>query len=116
MSEKIFAAHAPLYWSHNIPVTPVEPGTKRPAMTGWQGFVTGAPSPEKQAVLLDKYGGHSIGLLTGFESEPGVQVFALDIDDERLTKVALEAIGGVAPCATRGKTAACCCSISGKCR
>ncbi len=99
-----FRTEAPKYWRLGLSVVPLEEGEKRPAkeISGWQGYVNGPPSDEKRREWLDRYGERGIGLLTGAEIEPGIQIGAVDIDDDALVRVATVVVGDIL-CAKRGK-------------
>ena len=93
MNNGIFSELAALYWVRGLRVIPIEPGTKKPALVGWQGHVASLPREETQRGWLNKYRGYGIGLLLGSEIVTGFQIIALDIDDDRLVGPTLAFLG-----------------------
>lgn len=80
----VFATYAPKLWKLGHRVVPIRPGTKRPSIVKWEGYVAAVPSEANQAKMLEDFDGHGIGLLLGAEVLPGKVVVALDIDDDLL--------------------------------
>lgn len=95
MSKGKFPDTAPQFWNRNVPVVPVEPGTKRPPveMKGWQGNLGALPNQETRATLLEQYPDHGTGILLGFPGDGDKVVVALDVDDNRLLKLNLQLLG-----------------------
>ena len=73
MSDDVFGNEAPKYWARNLPVVPIEPGTKRPPieMKGWQGNLGALPNEQKRAAWISQYANHGIGLLLGMTLDSG---------------------------------------------
>ncbi len=94
MTDDIFASEAPKYWERELPVVPIEPGTKRPPleMKGWQGNLGALPSVQKRAAWIDQYGNHGIGILLGATVDTKL-LYALDVDDDRLLRPVLYLLG-----------------------
>lgn len=95
MSDGKFPNTAPKFWSRDIPVVPIEPGTKRPPleMRGWQGNLASLPNEQKQAMLLEQYPDHGTGMLLGIALGSDKVLDAIDVDDNRLLKLVLHLLG-----------------------
>jgi hypothetical protein len=112
MSESIFPNEAPKYWARSLPVVPIEPGTRRPPLKGWEGNLAGLPNEQKRAVWLSQYANYGIGLLLGIPFTSGEVIDALDVDDDRLRKLVRYVLdlnrpeGSPAVAAKRGKKGA----------
>lgn len=91
MSKGIFATEANKYWGRGFPVVPVN--GKAPIPTGWSGFLGGMPNEAKRSEWVGNHGEQNIGLLLGYEINPGWVVDALDVDDDRLVKLAYHILG-----------------------
>lgn len=95
MSDDNFKDTAPHFWRRKLPIVPVELGTKRPPleMKGWQGNLASLPNEQKQTKLVEQYSNHGIGVLLGAPLDSGDALVALDVDDDRLTKLAVHLLG-----------------------
>jgi hypothetical protein len=89
MENGAFGKFAQLYWDRGLPVTPIKPQTKEPALSGWTGLLAAVPNEERQRELLGKYSGFGIGVLTGKEVLLKHALIALDVDDDRLNRLLL---------------------------
>jgi hypothetical protein len=87
MHSKPFEDLAPEYWRRDWKVVPLETGTKRPAIKGWQGLCNQIPSKATQRDWLAKYADRGIGLLTGTEIGTGQRLGAIDVDQDTFVKV-----------------------------
>jgi hypothetical protein len=87
MSNDIFGKNAPEYWERNLPIVPCD--GKEAIVSGWPGLLAGIPSEAKRADWIERYRQKNLALLTGREFAPGWLLVALDIDDDRLTKLIL---------------------------
>ena len=75
---KIFADNAPLYWSAGLPVIPLYPKEKRPAVNSWSELSFKMPSAATQDVWMKTYSQGNIGLVLG----PCSGLVAVDVDTE----------------------------------
>lgn len=71
-----FRAAAPVYYRHNLPVIPLVPNGKRPAIKEWQRYATNNVPEEVQQSWLTEFPNGNIGLVMGLMS----QMVALDVD------------------------------------
>lgn len=75
----IFGAVAQNYWDAGLPVIPLKVNEKRPFGLGWQRHAEVMPTPEEQAIWLERYAINNIGLPLGPQSR--VAAFDVDTDD-----------------------------------
>jgi len=102
MADRPFADNAEKYWEKGLDVVPCKPGTKRPSIPNWQGFLTNQPSQKTRKEWTQKLGDHGLCLLTGGEVLPGYQLVAFDVDDDKLVPF-IKSMLVDCPCAKRGK-------------
>jgi len=74
----IFLNNAPSYWEKNLPVIPLWPNEKKPAINGWQRFADRMPAQEEQSGWLERHADANIGLPLG----PQSGLVAVDIDSD----------------------------------
>ena len=80
----IFKTFAPKYWAAGYSVIPLDPGTKKPAISRWTGYCNNLPNQLTQSKWLETYGANGIGLLLGTEVQPAFRILAVDIDRDAL--------------------------------
>lgn len=91
MSDEVFAKEAPKFWARNLPVIPLV--GKAPLHAGWPGNLGGIPNEEKQRELTATHRDNNIGMLLGVPADGDKVLVALDVDDDRLLKPALQLLG-----------------------
>jgi hypothetical protein len=96
-----FQQNAAGYWELGLPVIPVKPNSKQPAIRKWSGFNVNLPSKENQQEWLKNHASAGIGLCTGMKIHDGLRIAAIDIDDDRFVDLVTEIVGG-GLCAKRG--------------
>lgn len=74
----MFSDFAPKYWAAGLPVMPLRPAAKIPALPSWQMLCAEMPSTEQQTAWLGAYGNGNMGLPLG----PCAGIIALDLDSE----------------------------------
>jgi putative DNA primase/helicase len=74
----LFSKAAPSYWDAGLPVIPLLPQQKRPALTAWQNYCDSMPTIEERAFWLEQYSGGNVGLPLG----PASGLIAIDIDTD----------------------------------
>jgi len=72
----IFGTLAPQYWATGLPVIPLWPKQKRPAILDWSQFGSRMPTEDEQNSWLSVHGAGNIGLPLG----PASGVVAFDVD------------------------------------
>jgi hypothetical protein len=77
MKSGVFAETAPSLWASGIPVIPLRPASKRPAISRWQVFCDRLPTSAEQAAWLSAFPDGNIGLPLGQSSG----LVALDVDN-----------------------------------
>ena len=78
----IFADNAARYWGVGLPVIPLRPGEKRPAVGEWQRFSVGPVTEADRNYFLGKHAGGNIGLVLGQGS--GLCMVDVDTDDPEI--------------------------------
>ncbi|HRI76624.1 MAG TPA: bifunctional DNA primase/polymerase [Alphaproteobacteria bacterium] len=101
MSKKTFKTEAPKYWSKNLSVVPVPPGTKQ-SIGGWQHYQNNLPNLKKRDEWQQSYGDYGIAVLTGTALEDGTRLAAIDIDNDDYVEPIKRIVGNF-PCAKKGK-------------
>jgi putative DNA primase/helicase len=96
----MFSDYAPSYWAKGIPVIPLYPKEKRPAISGWQRFATEKPSEEERQIWLSVFPNGNIGLPLG--PSAGVVAFDVDTDDAEVLRM-LDSILPASPWTRIGK-------------
>lgn len=81
---KIFAEIAPKMWAKHYRVVPIRPGTKKPSIDAWPGYLSDVPGEARQRQMLEEFGDHGLGVLQGAELVPDMLTVAVDIDSDRL--------------------------------
>lgn len=81
----MFSKIAPAYWAAGIPVIPLKPREKAPAINAWSKYSAEMPSEETQAEWLAAYPDGNIGLPLGPVS--GCVALDLDTDDPAVLRV-----------------------------
>lgn len=87
----VFALHAERYWDAGLPVIPLYPNQKRPAVNAWQKYSHELPNADVRRVWLANYGDGNIGMPLG----PQSGLLAVDIDTE--DPAALKIIDAILP-------------------
>ena len=105
MEHNIFAEFAPKYWQKELSALPVVSGTKRPAVKQWSAFQANLPSEARRQEWLDEYGSAGIGINTGVQVLPDEILVGIDVDDDRLVRLAFALLGHPS-CGKRGKKGA----------
>lgn len=72
----MFSEYAAKYWAVGLPVMPLRPRSKIPALTAWQVYCAQMPSEAEQSAWLESYADGNMGLPLG----PASGVIALDLD------------------------------------
>lgn len=83
----MFSENAPKYWAKNVPVIPLRPRQKIPAVMHWSVFGSSMPSDDEQERWLEAFPDGNIGLPLGPQS--GVVAIDLDSEDPRVLEVLL---------------------------
>lgn len=81
----MFADFAQKYWDAGLPVMPLRPNSKIPALPSWQTLCHQMPTAEDQAAWLSGWGDGNMGLPLGPQS--GVIGLDLDSEDPRVIAV-----------------------------
>ena len=79
--------------------------SKAATMMGWQSFARNRYTREKLAEMLDSQGGCNIGLVMGTIIQDGLQIVAVDIDNEKLMEDVLNALPSLS-CGKKGNKGA----------
>lgn len=85
LPNNIFASAAPSYWANNLPVIPLLPRQKRPAIRAWERYGTEMPSADEKAAWLENFPSGNIGLPMGPCS--GLIAVDIDTDDEAVLRI-----------------------------
>lgn len=72
----MFKDFAPKYWAAGLPVMPLRPQTKVPALNSWQAYCAAMPTEDDQKRWMDSYPDGNMGLPLG----PQSGIVALDLD------------------------------------
>ncbi|MEY8839290.1 bifunctional DNA primase/polymerase, partial [Cribrihabitans sp. XS_ASV171] len=84
-SQRIFADTASKYWQRNLPVIPLLPNQKRPAVAGWQLLSGRQPTDEEKAAWMRVFADGNIGLPLGPAS--GLVAVDIDCDDPKVIAI-----------------------------
>jgi P4 family phage/plasmid primase-like protien len=95
----IFGNNAKEYWAAGLPVIPLQPRHKRPAITAWTTYCREMPSAELQEAWLGNYAEGNLGLPLGAAS--GLCMIDIDTDDGRV-QAAIESVLPPSPWRRKG--------------
>jgi hypothetical protein len=97
-----FAQEAPVYYAQGLSALPVKPGNKATNISGWTNYCTSLPSKDLQADWVTKFPKHGLAIALGKSLPDGTILGAVDVDDDRLTRLARQIVRP-ANCYKRGK-------------
>lgn len=102
VKNNVFAENAPAYFAKGYSALPVKPGTKGTNIAKWTSFCTTLPTLEQQKSWAAKFGNYGIAVALGKKLPNGNLLGAIDVDDDRLIRLA-QGIAGPSRCTKRGK-------------
>lgn len=83
MNTGVFRSHAPDFWAAGLPVIPLRPSSKIPAVAAWNQYCSTMPKAAQRDAWLKQFPNGNIGLPLGEASG----VVALDVDAAPIRKV-----------------------------
>lgn len=90
MNTHIFEQNAPTHWAAGLPVIPLRPRNKMPAIPQWSQFGARMPTASEMDHWLASYAKGNIGLPLGPQS--GMCVIDIDTEDEELVDAILKCL------------------------